>query len=308
MKEIRKVLVIKLDDLAQFVLSLAAMKQIRAAHPHARITLLTTPPFAAIAKASPYFDAVNTTGDADPMPMARAIKGEKFDRIYDLDGSKRTAAIHRWMWPFRPQWSRPSPHDDEDVHLLERHARQLAAIGAWPNAPTAAGSAPPPDLSWILRRAAPPRPVPGAIKPRPYIVLIPGGDDGKRWPEAAFGEAAAAFRNQGFDIVVVGNPEHSALARAIQRYDPKARDLTGRTDVFQIAILGSKAALAIGNDTGKTHLVAAAGAPTLALFSSASDALTEGPRGHVAVLQSDSLADLPVAQVLRAAASIAPNP
>ena len=53
MKDVRKVLVIKLEDLAQLVASFAAMRQIRAAHPRAHITLLTTPPFAAIARASP---------------------------------------------------------------------------------------------------------------------------------------------------------------------------------------------------------------------------------------------------------------
>ena len=61
-------------------------------------------------------------------------------------------------------------------------------------------------------------------------------------------------------------------------------------------MLGAKAALAVGNDTGPLHLVAAAGAPTVVLFSSASDPALSAPRGQVAVLQADKLADLPVAQ------------
>jgi ADP-heptose:LPS heptosyltransferase len=307
MKDVRKVLVIKLEDLAQLVASFAAMRQIRAAHPRAHITLLTTPPFAAIARASPYFDAVNTTGEADAMRMASAIKGEKFDRVYDLEGSKRTRAIRRWMWPFGSRWVGLDDADD-DLHLLERHARMLSAAGVWPDAPVEAGSAPPPDLSWILKRVAPPRPVPGAIKPKPYVLMIPGGADDRRWPEASFGAAAAAFRRQGFDIVVIGGPEHSAHARAIQRHDPKARDLTGRTDIFQLALTGSRAALAIGNDSAQTHLVAAAGAATLVLFPQGADPSAEGPRGHVAFLQAENLGDISVDQVLRAAASIAPEP
>jgi ADP-heptose:LPS heptosyltransferase len=50
-RQIRKVLVIKLSALGDFVLALAAMRRIRAAHPKARITLLTTPPFEALARA-----------------------------------------------------------------------------------------------------------------------------------------------------------------------------------------------------------------------------------------------------------------
>ncbi len=52
MKNIASVLVIKLDDLVGFVASFAAMKQVRLAHPHARIAV-TSPAFAGLAKASP---------------------------------------------------------------------------------------------------------------------------------------------------------------------------------------------------------------------------------------------------------------
>ena len=51
-------------------------------------------------------------------------------------------------------------------------------------------------------------------------------------------------------------------------------------------MLGAKAALAVGNDTGPLHLAAAAGAPTVVLFSSASDPALSAPRGKVAVLQA----------------------
>ena len=60
----------------------------------------------------------------------------------------------------------------------------------------------------------------------------------------------------------------------------------------------------VGNDTGPLHLIAAAGAPTLALFSSASDPNLCGPRGHATVLQAANLNDLPVDMVLRAAQSL----
>ena len=61
-REVQRILVIKLSALGDFVLALAAMKKIRQAHPKAHITLLTTPPFEALAKASPYFNAVWTDG------------------------------------------------------------------------------------------------------------------------------------------------------------------------------------------------------------------------------------------------------
>ena len=74
------------------------------------------------------------------------------------------------------------------------------------------------------------------------------------------------------------------------------------------AALGARAALAVGNDTGVLHLIAAAGAPTIALFSGASDPAVKGPRGHVTVLHSPALKDLPVDTVAHAALALAQQP
>ena len=67
--------------------------------------------------------------------------------------------------------------------------------------------------------------------------------------------------------------------------------------------MARRAALAVGNDTGPTHLAAAAGCPTLALFGPESDPALCAPRGpSVAVLRRDSLARLEVAEVRAALA------
>lgn len=304
-REPRSILVLKFEGLTDFVLSLAAARRIRETYRRATITLMTSPAYAALAKASPYFDHVEALSAVEPLTLSRTIKSLKFDQVFDLDGDKRAQAIKRWAWPFRPPWSlTPRAH----AHLLERQAAQLRASGAWPDAPTAPGEAPPPDLSWIARKLPDQRPVPGAVKPKPYVMLVPGGTEKARWPADSFGRVAQALRMAGYDVVIVGQPDESGLARTIQKYDPKARDLTGRTDYATIAALGFKAALAIGNEAGQTHLIAAAGAPTLAIFGAAADPAITGPRGHVAILQGDDLTRLTPEQVLRAAASLAPMP
>lgn len=321
MKPSSRILVIKLGPVGDFVLSLAAMKRIREAHRGSHITLLTTPQFESLAKACPYFDQVEPHGEPEGMGDTWSVMGwmrkAKFERIYDLTGNKRTNAFFRSLRPFPPAWSGPASgakfqtltKGRERMHLLEREADQLRTAGIWPDAPVERGMAPPPDLSWILRKAPEPRPVAGQGPARPVVLLAPGGssDASKLWPIENYGVLAAHLRERGFDIVVVGSPEESALARAIQRHAPHARDLTGRTDLAQIAVWGARARLAIGNDSGALHLMAAAGAPTIALFSAASDPDVTGPRGYVAILSAKSLKDLSVAQVAQAAATLAPN-
>lgn len=321
-KEIKKVLVIKLGALGDFVLALAAMRKIREAHPKAKITLLTTPPFEALAKLSPYFNSVETDGRPEDfgqtLAMIGRIRKARYDRIYDLQTNSRTNWYFQLLRPFPPQWNGIAvgcslPQKGQArlrMHTLERQADQLRAAGIWPDAPTEPGCAPPPDLSWILRKHKEPRPVAGAAAPRPYVLFVPGGSAHrleKRWPVECYAQLGSLLKAKGLDIVIIGGPQESAMARHIQKAVGGARDLTGRTDFAQLAVLGAKAALAVGNDTGPTHLLAAAGAPTIALFSDASDPELCGPRGHVAVIRSPDLKALPVSTVASAAMALLPH-
>jgi ADP-heptose:LPS heptosyltransferase len=321
-REVQKILVIKLSALGDFVLALAAMKKIRQAHPKAHISLLTTPPFEGLAKASPYFNAVFTDGRpenfAQWIALRTRLRAVGYTRVYDLQTSSHSNRIFQVLRPNPPPWSGIAfgcslPHKNplrNGMHTLERQADQLMYAGIWPDAPTEPGSAPAPDLSWVLAKAPGERAAAVGVKPKPYVMFVPGGSahrPEKRWPVERYGELARILYARGLDIVIIGGPQESALAQAIQRQVPRARDLTGRTDFAYIAVLGAKAALAIGNDTGPLHLAAAAGAPTVVLFSSVSDPALSAPRGKVAVLQAANLSELAVAKVAQAAAALLPS-
>jgi ADP-heptose:LPS heptosyltransferase len=313
MSEVARVLVIKLSALGDFVLAMPAFARIRQAHPDAQITLLTTEPFEALGRSSPYFDCVETDGRprglSGLLRLIWRLRRAAYDRVYDLQNSGRTLLYFQLLRPFPPAWSGTAsgcalPHRNPDritMHPLERHAEQLKQAGIWPDAPTRPLSAPPPDLSWILGCEPPHEServcliVPGTSAHRPH----------KRWPAQHYAALAERLQAMGFDIVIIGGAQEGALAHEIRRRAPLARDLTGRTDFARIAGLGARAAVAVGNDTGPVHIIAAMGAPTLVLFSSASDPALSGPRGRVEVLQATDLKDLSVDRVADAALALA---
>ncbi|HUZ11286.1 MAG TPA: glycosyltransferase family 9 protein [Caulobacteraceae bacterium] len=323
LKPVAKVLVIKLGGVGELVTAFPAFERIRHAHPRARIALLTTEPFAALARSSPFFDAVETDGrPGGPgrwTALVLRLRRSRYDRVYDLQNDASTSLLFQALRPFAPPWSGAAPGcalphrnpNRERMHALERQAEQLRDAGIWPDAPTRPLSAPPPDISWILARSAQPRSVSAAAGHRPMVILSPGvgvRHPEKQWPIERYGDLAKRLQDAGYDIVVIGALREGPLAHAIQRKAPRARDLTGRTDFAQIAALGARAALAIGNDIGALHLIAAAGAPTIALFSSASDPALTAPRGHVTVLHSPDLKQLPVETVAGAALALARQP
>ena len=281
MKPIAKVLVIKLSAVGDFVLAFPAFERIRAAHRDAKITLLTTPPFETLAQTSPFFDRVETDGrprsPGEWLELIMRLRRERYDRVYDLQNNDRTNLIHQMLRPFPPQWSGTAagaslPHRNParmSMHSLERHAEQLRDAGIWPDAPVAPLSAPPPDLSWILNKAKSPRPEAGRVA-RPLALLVQGSSahrPEKRWPVESYARLGERLEARGFDVVIVGGLQESALAHVIQTRARRARDLTGRTDFAQIAWLGAKAAIAVGNDTGPLFIASVVGAPTLMLLS-----------------------------------------
>ena len=154
------------------------------------------------------------------------------------------------------------------MHTLERQADQLMYAGIWPDAPTSPGTAPGPDLSWVLVQAGD-RPPTLGVKPKPYVMFVPGGSSHrpeKRWPVEKYGELARILYARGFDIVIIGGPR-ADLAHAIQRA-PGPR--SHRAPFASIAMLG-EGALAV--ERHRPHLQAAA--PTM--YCSALDPALSAP-------------------------------
>lgn len=295
----RRILVVRLSALGDVVLSFGPFAAIRAHHPYAEITLLTTKPYAALMDDAPWFDRVvvderpswwNLPGVAR---LRATLRG--FDFAYDLQTSARSS------WYFRlagkPPWSgiargcshRQSDPARERMHTIERQRDQLrlAGISAFPR----------PDLSWLTNRPVPPLPerfamlVPGAAPQRPR----------KRWPVRGFAELAAILHARGLTPVVVGTSSEAPLADVIRQACPGAVDLTGRTAMADLFAVAARAALAIGNDTGPMHVAAATGCRCIVLFSHDSDPELTAPRGPdgawPAILRVPDLADLPVERV-----------
>jgi ADP-heptose:LPS heptosyltransferase len=286
----RRILVIKLAALGDVVQAFGPFAAIRAHHPGARITLLTTPPFAPLLARAPWFDAIWPDGRPGwrGLPaLALRLRRGRFEQVYDLQTSGRSSR-YRWLTGPVP-WSGVSSHRAvnparNDLHTVERQREQLSIAGIT--------TFPPPALDWLDD------PLDGFALPSRFTLLVPGaspGRPGKRWPAAKF---AALAQRLDAPPVVLGGPAETPLAAEILRARPDGLDLTGRTTLAQIGALARRADCAIGNDTGPTHLLAAAGCPTLAVFGPESDPALCAPRGAcTAWLRGESIGALSVEAV-----------
>ncbi|GGF26225.1 hypothetical protein GCM10011611_35360 [Aliidongia dinghuensis] len=301
----RRILVIKLSALGDFIQALGPMAAIRRHHAADQVTLLTTRPFAEFARTTGYFDAIQVDRRAQPLDirswlgLRRFLKDGRFDRVYDLQTSQRSSSYARLWWPeATPEWSgiatgASHPHaylERDPQHTIAKQAEQLLMAGIYPvplPALPAQGGTLPPEL--VDRR---------------FALLIPGsspGHPGKRWPAERYGELARALMERGLLPVVLGGKGERGLAETIAARAPAALDLTGRTELADLVALARATTVTIGNDTGVSHIAAAGGRPLVVLFSGESEPSRCAPRGNaVTVLRRVPLTDMAVAPVLAA--------
>lgn len=136
-----------------------------------------------------------------------------------------------------------------------------------------------------------------------YLLIHPGsGSRDKCWPPERFVELARSLPSQGLPqgVFVLGPTELDwwppERVEALQAELP----LIVSPELPVLAGLSAEAAAYLGNDSGPTHLAAAVGTPTVALFG-ATNPTHFAPRGRdVRILAADDLAELDSGPVLSA--------
>ena len=296
-----EILVIKHGALGDFLLAMGPFAAIRAHHSQARITLLTTQPFAEMALRSGHFDTIWCDSRAKAwniagwLAMRRRLRTGGFGRVYDLQTSSRSSAYFRYFAAAKPKWSGIAPgcsHPHANpgrnaMHTVERQREQLAMAGI-----EQVGAA---DLSWLDGDIS------HLLPDKPYALLVAGGSahrPEKRWPAEAYGELATELNAAGYVPLLIGAAAEREALEEINALCPEALNLCGQTDFGQIAALARHGAAAVGNDTGPMHIIAAVGCAATVIFSAASNPAITAPRGpNVRLLQCTRMADLPVSDV-----------
>ncbi|MEO8848253.1 MAG: lipopolysaccharide heptosyltransferase I [Casimicrobiaceae bacterium] len=144
---------------------------------------------------------------------------------------------------------------DRDIHFVAK-CRTIAA-SALGYAISGA-----PRWNWKALAAA------AATPAMPYAVLVTATSrTGKLWPEAQWRALASHLAQNGLIVMLPwGTPAEEARCRRIAEGNSLAC-VPPRQPLHDVAALLAHAALVTGVDTGLTHLGAALGTPTIALFT-----------------------------------------
>lgn len=204
----------------------------------------------------------------------RSVAAERYDAILDLQEQIKGGVMARAARGVRHGFDRASIRepaatwfDDvhhavaRDLHFCQRCRRLAAAALGYE-------SDGPPRWRWRL-------PPPSTDEPRrPFVVFAHATSrDDKRWPVACWSSLVEAALGAGFDVVL---PSGTATEADLARRIAGERDgvhVPPRLTLDALAGRLSRASAVVGVDTGLTHLAAALGTPTLALFTVTDPAL-----------------------------------
>jgi lipopolysaccharide heptosyltransferase II len=266
--------------LGDSVISMPAVRAIKAGRPDAHITMAVPEKIAAVWKLVPEVDEVISLTRGSLCHAVRSIRRQpRFDVAVLFPNSLRTALEiwlagvprrigyrgHHRRWLLNQIILEPARRGPVE-HQVSRYLRIAQELG---------GPVEPPPVRMFLPRG---KTNGASVK----IGLCPGAEYGpaKRWLPERFAEAARQIASQRpVQWILFGTAGDSDIGAKIEaEIGPTCVNRIGKTTLDQLVAELSECALLLTNDTGTMHLATILGVPVVAIFGSTEPRLT-GPLG-----------------------------
>ena len=299
LSQMGNVLLIRLDEIGDLVLTTPLLRELRRNTPHAWITLVVKPAVHNLVELCPYVNEVLTFdwqghGLTEPfqrhwralMLASRLLKKRRFELAvlprWDIDwyhgtflsyfsGASRRVGYSEDVTTVKKEFNRRFDimlthvlRDNRTKHEVRHNLNVIEALGGeiWEDHLELWLSANDEQFAdEFLRKHA--------VRPDSLLVAIgPGAGAPKRqWPLESYGQIGKWLQDQyQAKVIIIGGPDDQFMGRELQnKLGHLALDATGKTTLRQTAALLKRCALYIGNDAGPMHMAAAAKIPVIEL-------------------------------------------
>lgn len=312
--QVRKILVVKLDHIGDFVTALPAIQQLKADFPHAEISALTGPSVAPLARSQDIISQVHVfsffhaksglgfTGVtlADLEALQERLAPERFDLAVDMrklvdtrhvlkyTGARFLAGFDHnnacpWLditleWEDDPAFHQKRSHVSGDLFNLA----SAISNAATENRRTFKLGSRLPAMPAALEKIA------KKLFARPVVCVHPAsGNELRQWPAAGFARLIDLLVSDlGVHVLVIGSPDELPLAEEVLggvQATTGVWSLVGGCKLAELPGVLARANLFVGNNSGPKHLAAGLGVPTVAIHSNVVSTEEWGPLGERAV-------------------------
>jgi lipopolysaccharide heptosyltransferase I len=292
MPDYHRVLLIKPSSLGDIVHALPVASALKERWPAAHLTWFVKRQWADLVHR---FEDVDRIWPVDStvggwLGQVRALRGEGFDLVIDLQGLFRSGAL-AWFsgCPVRigfangregSPWfyTHRVPVSSMEMHAVDRYLLVAAALGASPHStPQFRFKKLEEDLAAIRDLCEKKK---FSVQKSWVAMSVAARWPTKRWPLSSFAAVIDQLTREGLGpIVLIGSSDEKREAGQLRTMTSSPFvDLTGDVPLGSLPALLSRASVLITNDSGPMHIAAAVGTPVVALFGPTSPIRT-GPYG-----------------------------
>ncbi len=296
-----RILFVRLSSFGDVVFALPAAKALRESHSGATLAWAIEPPLAPLVAGAAFVDEileVNTRGwrrapfsastREEIRDSLRGMRERPFDLVVDAQGLLKSALVtgsarspRKAGFGWRTATERVNclvtndhveaagrPHVLDRMLALAEHVTGRRGFDRRPDVRHLVDREDPEVDAWLEQNAG-----------RPFALLQPfSSKRDKEWDAEGLVAFAARLGSRGVLPVLRWGPGEESRAHRLRDHSKNLLVLAPPTTPASTARLAARAALFVGTDSGPTHLAAAAGTPTLALFGP-TDPARFGPVG-----------------------------
>lgn len=290
----RNVLVVRLDNLGDVLMTTPALRAIKESDPARRVTLLCSESGAAAARHVPEIDDVicydapwvKSVWQASSLSGLRCLSQlteGRFDAaivftVYSqsaLPGATlawlagiplRLAHVRENPYQLLTDWVKESEPESGIRHEVRRQLDLVASVGYRTASDHLSFEVDAADSASAMEKLEDA----GIDTGRPYIVVHPGATAAsRRYPAAQFAEATRLIAAQaGHQFVITGGVEETQLVESVRLHGARgAVGLPGQLGLGELAAVIQGSALLVANNTGPVHMAAALGTPVVDLYA-----------------------------------------
>lgn len=281
--DIKKIIVFRALQLGDMLCHIPAMRALRHAYPQASITLAGLPWAKSFTERfSEYFDDFIwfpgypglPEQQVDPVVFAsflNKVQTRHFDLALQMQGNGTivNAMVELFEAHYTAGFFLPGDYScNQDYFLaypdqgseIERHIRLMEFLGIPSQGNHLEFPLTPQDEQEYEALKL-------HLRPKRYVCIHPGSRGAwRQWPTAHFAEMADYAVECGFEAVVTGTKEESAIvAEVINQMRQPALNLAGKTGLGAMGILIKNAYALISNCTGVSHMAAAFKTPSIVI-------------------------------------------
>ncbi|MFQ5716135.1 MAG: glycosyltransferase family 9 protein [Nitrospinales bacterium] len=273
---VRNVLVIKLREIGDAVLSTPVFRSVKHALPHATLSVLTFGKVRAVLEGNPhidrFFELPKKPGNRELRDLIRVLNSRQFDLAIDLSAGKLSTSL---LKKIRAQYKINNFYigrnkggdalvEESDYYrsAVERDLDSLRAIGIQPAGAKTELFVTGEEVERARKYLSE---LGFDLEKKVVIVHLTASRQTKEWGLDRFGRLIHQLtREKDIQVMATCSPDEYPRVKALSRSAPETPIFTG--PVRPLMALIHEADLLVGNDSGPSHIAAAFDTPTVVLF------------------------------------------